>query len=143
MKTEANKVYRPVLWRMIIGHFNNKLIAYVNTEITPCPKSSQSQSRPITGTVRTFTKSVPREDHRGVDLISEALPFGRLTTANVGWDHRCGSLSVRLLNPVESERTQASSAVAALNETPSVQSVMSVSASRDVLQRIQVPNFDA
>jgi hypothetical protein len=48
-----------------------------------------------------------------------------------------------LLNPVESERAQASSAVAALNETPSVQSVMLVSASRDVLQRIQVPNFDA
>jgi len=27
----------------------------------------------------TFTKSArPREDHRGVDLISDALPFGRL-----------------------------------------------------------------
>jgi hypothetical protein len=27
---------------MIIAHFNNKLIAYVNTGITACPKSSQS-----------------------------------------------------------------------------------------------------
>jgi hypothetical protein len=26
----------------------------------------------------TFTKSRPRKDHRGVDLISDALPFGRL-----------------------------------------------------------------
>ena len=25
-----------------------------------------------------FTKSGPRKDHRGVDLISDALPFGRL-----------------------------------------------------------------
>jgi hypothetical protein len=25
-----------------------------------------------------FTKSRPRKDHRGVDLISDALPFGRL-----------------------------------------------------------------
>jgi len=48
MKTEANKLYRLVLWRMTIAHFNNKLIACVNTGITPCPKSSQSQSRPIT-----------------------------------------------------------------------------------------------
>ena len=27
---------------------------------------------------RTFTKSALRKDHRGVDLISYALPFGRL-----------------------------------------------------------------
>ena len=27
---------------------------------------------------RTFTKCAPRKDHRGVDLISDALPFGRL-----------------------------------------------------------------
>jgi hypothetical protein len=26
----------------------------------------------------TFTKSGPRKDHRGIDLISDALPFGRL-----------------------------------------------------------------
>jgi len=26
----------------------------------------------------TFTKSAPRKDHRGVDLISDALPFGAL-----------------------------------------------------------------
>jgi hypothetical protein len=26
----------------------------------------------------TFTKSAPRKDHCGVDLISDALPFGRL-----------------------------------------------------------------
>ena len=26
----------------------------------------------------TFTKCDPRKDHRGVDLISDALPFGRL-----------------------------------------------------------------
>ena len=26
----------------------------------------------------TFTKSVPGKDHRGVDLISDALPFGGL-----------------------------------------------------------------
>jgi len=25
-----------------------------------------------------FTKSGPRKDHRGVDLISDVLPFGRL-----------------------------------------------------------------
>ena len=35
MKTEANKLYRPVLWRMVIVHFNNKLITYVNAEIDP------------------------------------------------------------------------------------------------------------
>src|SRR5437762_9992561 len=27
---------------------------------------------------RRFTKSAPRKDHRGVDLIFDALPFGRL-----------------------------------------------------------------
>ena len=26
----------------------------------------------------TLTKFAPRKDHRGVDLISDALPFGRL-----------------------------------------------------------------
>ena len=26
-----------------------------------------------------FVKSVPRKDRRGVDLISDALPFGRLS----------------------------------------------------------------
>jgi hypothetical protein len=33
-------------------------------------------------------KSDLRKDHRGVDLISDALPFGRLTT-----DFRCGLAS--------------------------------------------------
>jgi len=28
-------MYRPVLWRMIMAHFNNKLIARVNTGINP------------------------------------------------------------------------------------------------------------
>jgi hypothetical protein len=49
-----------------------------------------------------------------------------------------------LLNLLESEGAHASSAFA-LTETPSVQSVssLSVSASRDVLQRLQVPKFAA
>jgi len=33
-------MYRPVLGRMAIGHFNNKLIAYVNTGITPLLRSA-------------------------------------------------------------------------------------------------------
>jgi hypothetical protein len=32
----------------------------------------------LTSTSDTFTKSAQRKDHRGVDLISDALPFGRL-----------------------------------------------------------------
>src|SRR5262249_46145574 len=31
----------------------------------------------------TFTKSAPRKDHRGVNLISDALPFGRLWYSQV------------------------------------------------------------
>jgi len=30
----------------------------------------------------------PREDHRGVDLISDALPFGRLWYAGAEWPSR-------------------------------------------------------
>jgi hypothetical protein len=33
-------------------------------------------------TYNTLTKSAPAKDHRGVDLISDALPFGRL------WDFK-------------------------------------------------------
>jgi hypothetical protein len=32
----------------------------------------------------TFAKSGPRKDKRGVDLISDALPFGRLRPARAG-----------------------------------------------------------
>jgi hypothetical protein len=28
--------------------------------------------------LHTFTKIRPRKDHRGVDLVSDVLPFGRL-----------------------------------------------------------------
>jgi hypothetical protein len=49
-----------------------------------------------------------------------------------------------LLRPVEQEGAQASVFVAVLNlESPSLQSVTVASASRDVLQRLQVPNPDA
>jgi hypothetical protein len=54
------------------------------------------------------------------------------------------ALSLSLCRPVESEGAQASVFVAVLNlESPSVQSVTVAPASRDVLQRFQVPNFDA
>jgi len=33
---------------------------------------------PDDGSQRTFTEVRPRKDHRGVDLISDTLPFGRL-----------------------------------------------------------------
>jgi hypothetical protein len=35
MKTERKRMYRPVPGSMVIVHFNNKLIAYVNTGIDP------------------------------------------------------------------------------------------------------------
>jgi hypothetical protein len=35
MKTETKKMYRPVLERIVMAHFNNELIAYVNTGIEP------------------------------------------------------------------------------------------------------------
>jgi hypothetical protein len=38
---------------------------------------SQSLTAPMTGSQHVY-KVRPREDHRGVDLISNALPFGRL-----------------------------------------------------------------
>jgi hypothetical protein len=61
------------------------------------------------------------------------------------WDRTtCGFSLYPLCRPVESEGAQASVSVAVLNlESPSVQSVTVASASRDVLQRLQVPNFDA
>jgi hypothetical protein len=33
--------------------------------------------------LHTFTQIRPRKDHRGVDLISDALPFGRLWYTDV------------------------------------------------------------
>src|ERR1700758_3786508 len=98
----------------------------------------------------------PRKDRRGFDLISDQPPLGRLWFSRQlhnnqephgGIGPSCGSLSFcRLLRSVESEGSQAS-LVAALNVEPSgnvsLRSVMSaVSPSRDVLQRLQVPNFD-
>ncbi len=35
MKTETKKMYRAVLERIVMAHFNNELIAYVNTGIDP------------------------------------------------------------------------------------------------------------
>jgi len=35
MKTETKKMYRRVPERMLIPHFNDKLIACVNTELRP------------------------------------------------------------------------------------------------------------
>jgi hypothetical protein len=35
METETKKMYRPVLERIVMAHFNNELIAYVNTGIDP------------------------------------------------------------------------------------------------------------
>jgi hypothetical protein len=62
---------------------------------------------------------------------------------SVGYDHLRFSLC-SLWNPVESEGTQATSVLAdaTLKDSPSVQSVTSGFASSDVLQRLQVPNFD-
>jgi len=37
-----------------------------------------SQAPATRSVLRTFTKCGPRKDHRGVDLISDVLPFGRL-----------------------------------------------------------------
>jgi len=37
-----------------------------------------SQAPATRSVLRTFTKVRPSKDHRGVNLISDALPFGRL-----------------------------------------------------------------
>src|SRR5262245_53797084 len=97
----------------------------------------------------------PRRDRRGVDLISHVLPFGRLWFSTTphnqepqgGMGPRCGSLSLSLcpsLNAAECVGPEATSAFAALSESSSLQSVSvsSASATRDVVQRHQVPNFD-
>jgi hypothetical protein len=34
----------------------------------------------------------PRKDHRGVDLISDALPFGSLVVWRAECDHECNRL---------------------------------------------------
>jgi len=58
--------------------------------------------------------------------------------------HPRGSLFVRYVGLLSPKGPKASEFVAVLNlEGPSVQSVTVASASRDVLQRVQVPNFDA
>ena len=72
------------------------------------------------------------------------------TSRTAAWDGTLVRLSLcPLLRPVESEGAQATSAfadlVAALSGIGSanLRRVMSASATRDVLQRLSVPNFDA
>jgi hypothetical protein len=40
MKTESKKMYRRVPERVVMAHFNDKLIACVNTGIVSCSESS-------------------------------------------------------------------------------------------------------
>ena len=45
-------------------------------------------------TERAVLQSAPRKDHRGVDLISDALPFGRLwQRARIVFDRRMSARS--------------------------------------------------
>jgi hypothetical protein len=111
---------------------------------------------PMQSTIHVY-EVCPRKDQRGVDLSSDVLPFGRLwfsdnptQSKTAAWDRTtCGSLSP-LWGPVVSDQAQAASVFADKGiespRFPSLQYVMSVasaSASYDVLQRLQVPNFDA
>ena len=64
--------------------------------------------------------------------MSHSFQFiSRIESRSVEWDHV--RLSLPLLNPVESEGAQASYAIAALSKSSSLQSVSSVSATRDIL----------
>jgi hypothetical protein len=93
----------------------------------------------------------PRNDRRGFDLISDQLPFGAAvvfpTTAQQSrtarWDRTIVQLSLcPLLRQAESDTHIGK----ALNETFTLQCLQcassAVSPSRDVLQRLQIPNFD-
>jgi hypothetical protein len=88
----------------------------------------------------------------GVDLISDALPFGRLwfsdnltQSRTAAWDRTtCGSLWP-LLNPVVADKAQATFVFAAevqIPESPGAPMPSAASATRDVLQWLQIPNFD-
>jgi hypothetical protein len=57
MKTETKKMHRPVLWRMVMAHFNNKLIVYVNTRIEP------GMARPNAVGSSAARTIGPRRDH--------------------------------------------------------------------------------
>ncbi len=49
-------------------------IGRLTTVLTTSPPTS---SKPMQSTIHEY-EARPRKDHRGVDLISDALPFGRL-----------------------------------------------------------------
>src|SRR5262245_9858348 len=75
------------------------------------------------------------------------MPTNCTTVKNrtVGWDQSCGSLSLYpLLRLVESEGAQATRGIAALSQSLTLQSVTMpvASATRDVLRRRHVQNFD-
>jgi hypothetical protein len=48
MKTEKKKMHRPVLERIVMAHFNNELIAYVNTGIDPGTASRTRSATQLT-----------------------------------------------------------------------------------------------
>jgi hypothetical protein len=50
-------MYRPVLGRMVIVHFNNKLIAYVNTGIDP---GTASRTRSATQSAKRSLQPITR-----------------------------------------------------------------------------------
>ena len=78
--------------------------------MTILPALTLSQRRPPTTNQRQRTMTSVDSDHRGADLISDVLPFGRLwfsdnstQTRTAAWDRTtCGSFSVHcgnLLSP--------------------------------------------
>ena len=79
------------------------------------------------------------------ELSIACFPDNSAQSRTAAWDRtKCGSLFVRYVGLLSPKGPKASEFVAVLNlEGPSVQSVTVASASRDVLQRLQVPNFDA
>jgi len=46
--------------------------------LTPIVRVRRRRFNPVRCSQRTSTKCAPRKDRRGVDLIADALPFGRL-----------------------------------------------------------------
>src|SRR5215470_17943174 len=104
------------------------------------------QSMKPTATMHLY-EVLPRKDHRCVDIISYTMPFGRLwfsrqQSRTARWSETIVRLSLcPLLRQAESDTHIGK----ALNETFTLQCLQcassAVSPSRDVLQRLQIPNF--
>ena len=57
-------MYRRVRERMVIAHFNDKLIAYVNTEIASCAGSSSERSANRFFSTRTRAMSLDADSQK-------------------------------------------------------------------------------